>query len=413
MIRKILPIFVFAVFVAAAALIMLNRPEASRNSSPPVASVRVEVQVLQPQDYQVRLQSYGVVRPRTQSTLLPQVAGEILEIGADFREGGFFEQGELLLRIDARDYEAALATARANLAQAEQALQEEQAQAEQALQDWRRLGNSEAPPALVSRQPQLAAARASMGSAQAAVRQAQLNLERTRILAPFAGRVLSKSVDVGQLVNSSTTLAEIYAIDYVEVRLPLKNPDLEYIRLPEAYRFDNATEQALPVVTLNSTLAGSQSWQGAIVRTEGAIDSSSQQLHVVAVIDDPYGLKAQGRQPLKINQYVSAQIEGRLLQSVLVIPNSTLYQGSYVYLVDDGLLRRQEVEVLWQNDTQALIGTGLKAGEQLVTTALGQVSSGTRVQVTNGAQATGTDADAAARPGKRNGKGADNKGAGS
>ncbi|WP_020679507.1 efflux RND transporter periplasmic adaptor subunit [Marinobacterium rhizophilum] len=387
MIRKLLPIAVFAVFCAAAALIMLNRPQASRSSSPPVPSVRVEVQTVQPQDYRVRLQSYGVVRPRTQSTLLPQVTGEILEVGADFREGGFFEQGDLLLRIDARDYEAALATARANLAQAEQALQEEQAQAEQALQDWRRLGNSEAPPALVSRQPQLAAARASRDSAQAAVRQAQLNLERTRIVAPFAGRVLSKSVDVGQLVNSSTTLAEIYAIDYVEVRLPLKNQELDFIRLPEAYRYDSAPDQVLPAVTLNSTLAGSQSWQGQIVRTEGAIDTRSQQLHVVAVIDDPYGLKAQGRQPLKINQYVSAQIEGRLLQSVLVIPNSTLYQGSYVYLVDDGLLRRQDVEVLWQNGTEALIGAGLKAGDLLVTTALGQVNSGTRVQVMNASQA--------------------------
>jgi RND family efflux transporter MFP subunit len=413
MIRKLLPVAVLAVFVAVAALIMLNRPEASRNSSPPVPSVRVEVLQLQPQDYQIRLQSYGTVRPRTQSTLFSQVGGEILEVGPNFREGGFFEQGDLLLRIDTRDYAAALATALANQAQAEQLLQEEQAQAQQALQDWKRLGNSETPPALVSRQPQLAAAKASLNSAQAAVRQAQLNLDRTRIVAPFAGRVLSKSVDVGQLVNSSTTLAEIYAIDYVEVRLPLKNQDLEYIRLPEAYRFDSTPQQALPVVSLHSTLAGSQRWQGQIVRTEGAIDPSSQQLHVVAVVDDPYGLKAQGRQPLKINQYVSAEIEGRLLPGVLVIPNSTLYQGSYVYLADDGLLRRQEVEVLWQNDTDALVGAGLKAGDQLVTTALGQVSSGTRVQITNGSRANGAEADAAGRPGKREGKGEGNKGAGS
>jgi multidrug efflux pump subunit AcrA (membrane-fusion protein) len=98
---------------------------------------------------------------------------------------------------------------------------------------------------------------------------------------------------------------------------------------------------------------------------------------------------------------------------VLVIPNSTLYQGSYVYLVDDGLLRRQDVEVLWQNDTQALIGSGLKAGEQLVMTVLGQVSSVTHVQVTSGAQASVSEADAAPGPCKLDGKGAGNKGAGS
>ncbi|UTW10742.1 efflux RND transporter periplasmic adaptor subunit [Marinobacterium rhizophilum] len=405
MIRKLLPVAVLAAFVAVAALIMFNRPEASRNSSPPVPSVRVDVQVLQPRDYQVQLQSYGTVRPRTQSTLLPQVSGEVLEIGPNFREGGFFEPGDLLLRIDARDYAAALATAQANQAEAEQLLQEEQAQAQQALQDWKRLGNTEAPPALVSRQPQLAAAKASLKSAQAAVAQAQLNLDRTRIVAPFAGRVLSKSVDVGQLVSSGTTLAEIYAIDYVEVRLPLKNRDLEFMRLPEAYRFDSAPRQALPAVSLHSTLAGSQRWQGQVVRTEGAIDTSSQQLHVVAVIDDPYGLKAEGRQPLKINQYVSAEIEGRLLPGVLVIPNSTLYQGSYVYLVDEGLLRRQEVEVLWQNDTDALVGAGLKAGDMLVTTALGQVSSGTRVQLQQDPADAGSGAGARKGDAQRQGGG--------
>ncbi len=383
MIRKLLPVVVFAVFVTAAALIMLNRPQANRNSAPPVASIRVETVTLQPRAYQVKLQSYGTVRPRTRSMLLPQVSGQIMEVSPNFRDGGFFEQGDLLLRIDARDYESAVATAQASLAQAQQALQEEQAQGEQAVQDWRRLGNTEAAPALVSRQPQMAAARASLASAQASLRQAQLNLERTRILAPFAGRVLSKSVDVGQVVNSSTNLAELYAIDYVEVRLPLKNLDLAYIRLPESYRFDSTSETALPSVTLHSTLSGSQRWQGRIVRTEGAIDTSSQQLHVVAVIEDPYGLEARGRQPLKINQYVSAEIDGRVLESALVIPNNTLYQGSYVYVVEAGLLRRQEVEILWQNSAEALVGTGLKAGDQLVTTALGQVNSGTRVEVVN------------------------------
>ena len=400
MIRKLLPLVVLAIFVAAAALVMLNRPQANRNSAPPVASVRVETLTLEPGPYQIRLQSYGTVKPRTQSTLLPQVSGQIMEVSPNFRDGGFFEKGEVLLRIDARDYEAALASARASQAQAQQALQEEQAQGEQAVQDWRRLGSSEAPPALVSRQPQLAAARADLASAQAAVEQARLNLARTRILAPYAGRVLSTSVDVGQVVSSSssTPLAELYAIDYVEIRLPLKNLDLGYIDLPESYRFDSAEQAARPSVVLQSTLSGSQHWQGQIVRTEGAIDTSSQQLHVVAVIDDPYGLKARGRQPLKINQYVSAQIDGRLLESALVIPNHSLYQGSYVYLVEAGLLRRQPVEILWQNDSEALVGEGLKAGDQLVLTALGQVNSGTRVQVVKGD-------DMAKEPAERGGNG--------
>jgi len=387
MIKKLLPVVVFAGLVGVAALIMLNRPEAHRNAVPPTTLVRVETLTLQPQPYQIRLQSYGTVRPRTQSTLLPQVSGQITEVSPNFRDGGFFEAGEVLLQIDSRDYEAAVATARASLAESRQALLEEQAQAEQAVQDWRRLGNREAPPALVSRQPQLAAARAVVQSAEASLRQAELNLERTRIRAPYAGRVLSTAVDVGQVVGSSTELGVIYAIDYVEIRLPLKNRDLRFIDLPETYRFGaEGGDRALPDVTLYSSLVEQQQWQGHVVRTEGAIDTSSQQLHVVATIDDPYGLKAQGRQPLKINQYVTAEIEGRRLDSVLVIPNRTLYQGSFVYLVRDGVLRRQEVEILWQNTEEALVGAGLEPGDQLVLTPLGQVSSGTRAQVMNGTE---------------------------
>ncbi|GGO77509.1 hypothetical protein GCM10011348_07210 [Marinobacterium nitratireducens] len=384
MIKKLMPILVFAGFAGVAVLVMLNRPEANRTAAPPATVVRVETMTLEPQPYQIRLQSYGTVRPRTQSTLLPQVSGQITEVSPNFRDGGFFEAGEVLLRIDSRDYEAAVATARAALADSRQALLEQQAQAQQALQDWRRLGNTEAPPALVSRQPQMAAARAAVQSAEASLRQAELNLERTRIRAPYAGRVLSTSVDVGQVVGSSTELGQIYAIDYVEIRLPLKNRDLRFIDLPETYRF--GADQAVrhePEVSLFSSLVEDQQWQGRVVRTEGAIDTSSQQLHVVATIDDPYGLKAQGRQPLKINQYVSAEIEGRKLDAVLVIPNRTLYQGSFVYLVRDGVLRRQEVSILWQNSKEALIGSGLEAGDQLVLTPLGQISSGTRAQVMN------------------------------
>ncbi|NVK40770.1 MAG: efflux RND transporter periplasmic adaptor subunit [Oceanospirillaceae bacterium] len=384
MIKKILPVLVFAGLAGMAALVMLNRPEAKRSAAPPETVVRVETLTLAPRPYQVRLQSYGTVRPRTQSTLLPQVSGQITEVSPNFRDGGFFEAGEVLLHIDSRDYEAAVATARAALAESRQALLEEQAQAEQALQDWRRLGNTEAPPALVSRQPQLASARAEVQSAEASLRQAELNLERTKIRAPYAGRVLSTSVDVGQVVSSSTELGEIYAIDYVEIRLPLKNRDLRFIDLPETYRFDDDSGiRRQPGVTLHSSLIEDQQWRGRVVRTEGAIDTSSQQLHVVATIDDPYGLKAQGRQPLKINQYVTAEIEGRQLESALVIPNRTLYQGSFVYLVRDGVLRRQEVEILWQNSHEALVGAGLESGDRLVLTPLGQVSSGTRVQVMN------------------------------
>ncbi|MCB1661755.1 MAG: efflux RND transporter periplasmic adaptor subunit [Pseudomonadales bacterium] len=381
--KAIIPLIVLAVFIIVALLIFNNPPEAKRSHLPSKPQLTVETLALKQAPYQVRLQSYGTVRPRIESQLVAQVSGQIVEVSPQFRNGGFFERGDQLVRIDSRDYEAEVNIAKAALISAEQLLAEEQARSEQALEDWRRLGNTTQASDLVLRKPQLQAAQAQVISAQSALDKVQLNLERTRILAPFAGRILNKQVDVGEVVSNNMPLASIYATDYVEIRLPLKNRDLDYIRLPESYRF-NATQNNEPVaVTIYSDLVGDQIWQGKIVRTEGAIDGTSRQLHVVAQIDDPYGAQATGKQPLKIGEYVTAQIQGIRLENALVIPNSSIYQGSYVYLVEQGRLLRRNIEIAWQNDHEAIIQQGLITGDQLVLTPLGQVASGIPVKVLN------------------------------
>lgn len=382
MIRKfVLPVLVTALLGGATAYILDNPPEAKRRPPPKPVQLSVQTQQILPQDFSITLESYGRIRPRTQSTLLPQVSGEIVWINPKFRTGSFFEKNESLLRIDPRDYKAQVASARSSLASARQKLAEEQAQAEQAAQDWKRLGNRAQAPTLVLRKPQLAAARAEVESARAALDIAELNLARTEIRAPYTARVLEKSVDIGQVVSSGTSLATLYAVDYVEVRLPLQNRDLKYIDLPERYRFDSAEPASQPDVTLISELVRTERWQGKVVLTEGAIDSTSRQLYVVAQIDDPYGKASAGRVPLKVGQYVQAEIRGRTVKDALVIPNRAIYQGTYVYLVKDGVLQRADITVDWQNGSLALITAGLQAGDELVVTPLGQVVSGTPVSI--------------------------------
>ncbi len=382
--KKLLPFIILTALIVVAVLIKLNPPSSERNAELKTRELAVEVVKLQVQAYQPILQSYGRVKPRTESELVPQVAGKVVRISPNFRNGGFFEAGELLLEIDDRDYQASVNSARANLIESRQLLIQEQAQVKQAKDDWVRLGNRGQPPTLVSREPQLKAAQAKVLAAEAQLDTAQANLERTRIVAPYAGRMLEKKVDVGQVVNANSAIASIYAVDTVEVRLPLKNRDLAYIDLPESLRVNKDRQQPLPAVELISELGKSEHWQGKIVRTEGAIDAASQQLYVIAQIDDPYGEAARDRQPLKIGQYVRAEISGRRLKQALVIPNNAIYQGSYVYLVEQDTLRRRNIDIAWQNDNQALIKKGLKAGELLVLTPLGQVASGTAVRIVEG-----------------------------
>ena len=378
---KLTPIIILAVLVGLAWLVMRNPPQADRQEAPKGPQLTVDVMKLERQPYQVRLQSYGTVQPRTQSTLIAQVFGEITAINDSLRDGGFFEKGEVLLNIDQRDYLANVKIAEATLLDAKQALAQEKARATQALEDWNRLGNQGEAPPLVLRKPQLLAAEARVISAESALDKARLELERTNIVAPYAGRVLGKLVDQGQVVNKNSPLAEIYAVDLVEIRLPLRNRDLAFIDLPEDYRFGAEELVDGPQVTIRSELATGAEWQGRVVRTEGTIDDRARQLHVVAQLDDPFGVHAQGKTPLKIGQYVTAELAGRQLQDALVIPGFAIYQGGYVYVVTDRVLQRREIDVAWQNEEEALIAGGLGEDDLLVLTPLGQVTSGVRVAI--------------------------------
>ncbi len=393
---KGLPLWVLGVFVLLTLLIVNSRPSVPQREKPQTPKISVATQRIAVQRYRIELNSFGTVQPRTRSQLVSQVAGQIISVSPSFREGGFFEAGDLLVEIDPRDYDIQIEVAESELADAKVNLEEQLALAQQAEKDWRNIGAKGQASALALRRPQVAAAEAQIVSARAKLKQAKLNRERTQIRAPFAGRVLTQNVDLGQVIANNTVLAQIYGVDTLEIRLPLKNSELGYIDLPEAYRVAaNGKNEAvtqdteLPQVTIINNLGATpELWSATLVRTAGAFDDQTHELYVIAQIENPYGqpsvdAKQSLRRPLKIGQYVDARIQGKMLTEAVVIPNESIYQGSYVYLVKDGLLQRQTVHIAWQNDREAVVSGGLMAGDELVLTPLGQVSSGTPVKVTD------------------------------
>jgi RND family efflux transporter MFP subunit len=363
-----------AIFIGLA-IFALSEPPKPKIATERPLNITVRTSEIQADTFQLRLRSYGTVRPRTRSDLVAQVGGMITEINTQFRSGGFFTAGEVLLGIDPRDYEVALLSYKAQLADAKQALLLESARARQALEDWNSIGRTGTPSDLTLRKPQMASAQARLQSAQAAVARAELDLDRTRVKAPYAGRMLEQQVDLGEVVSTGQTLGTIYASDYMEVRLPLRNNDIAFINLPEPGGFGSSSQEELPVASFHSSLS-QQSWSGKIVRTESALDELSHQLYVIAQIEDPYGLQTQGGKPPKIGEYVTATIMGRTINDAIVISNGAIYQNAFVYVVEEGVLRRRDIDILWQDDTQALIGSGLSPGDQLVLNRVGERSAG-------------------------------------
>jgi RND family efflux transporter MFP subunit len=380
--KLVLPAVVLAVSLAVGVTLIRTAPKAERRLPAPVLPT-VEIMTVRPSNYPVIINSQGTVVPRTQSTLIPEVNGQIVRASENFQAGGFFEAGEILLEIDPRDYINAKVVAEAALAQADAALDEERARGTQALRDWEVLKLSEEPNDLALRKPQLKSAQAAVAAATARLEQASINLQRTNIQAPYTGLVLEKQVDVGQYVSPGNVLARIYAVDLVEIRLPLTNHQLAYLNLPEPYRgqTQSTAKKRFPLVYL-TTQAGSRThrWKGRVVRTAGAIDTQSQQIFVIAQVNDPYG--RQHGLPLKVGQFVEAQIAGRVLIGVFVLPRGVIRANNEVLVVGrDDIIERRQVEVIWSDNGQAVVKSGLRAGERISLTSLPYAISGTRVRV--------------------------------
>ncbi len=388
LLRILLPLAVLALGFGVCWWLIATAPEPGQRAfrlPPPV----VEVGVLEHQSYPVLLRSQGTVRARTESTLAAEVRGRILAIAPGFREGGFFEEGDVLVRIDPVDYETELVTAEANLAQVELRLFEERARTEQARLDWERLNPGTTAGELALREPQLRLAETAVASARARVESARRDLERTQVRAPYAGRILAKNADVGQYVTPGAVLARIFAIDYAEVRLPLTESQLAHLDLREVYRGEFSETQDGPPVTLRAVVAGRPvEWRGRIVRAEGSLDVRTRQLSVVAQITDPYGRGDDDRPPLKIGSFVEAVITGRTLERVFVLPRRILRENQYVLVVEDGKrLRRRPVAPVWSDGEEIVVRDELRAGESICLTQVPYAVDGMEVALSNAAPA--------------------------
>ena len=376
----VLPMAVLAVAGFAAVLLVRSRPPVE--TQPPLFEPPgVRVHEVTARNVPMTVISQGTVGPRTESQLVPEITGRVIRVAPSFAEGGFFEAGDVLVEIDPFDYQQAVVSARSQLAQARLQLAQEEAEAEVALREWEELGRGD-PRALTLREPQLDDARASVAAAVANLERSERDLERAEIVAPYAGRIRVKNVDVGQFVTVGTTVATIYAVDLAEVRLPLPDEELAYLNLPLSYR--GGENQPTPQVTLRATFAGEMhEWEGRIVRTESEIDPVSRMVHVVAQVADPYAPGPNpNRPPLAVGMYVEAEIEGRTVRDVAVVPRAALRGRDQVLVVDaaDKLVFR-DVDILRATNDSIFVRDGLAEGELVVVSPLDAPTDGMQVQL--------------------------------
>lgn len=376
--KILLPIIVLIIGMLGAFALVKSR-EVVQPKPTEVPPPLVRVKSVHPTDFQLIIPAQGTVAPRTQTTLISQVAGQIIAVSPAFANGGFFEKGDVLLTIDPRDYEAVVAQAQVQVAQAKLRLAREEEEAAIARDEWKRLGNGD-PTDLVLRKPQIDEARATIAAAEGALMRANLNLERTQIRAPYPGRVRTKNADIGQFLNPGSPLGQIYAIDYAEVRLPVPDDQLAYLDLPFSFR-NNSHDHSGPAVRFHATFAGREhTYMGRIVRVEGEIDARSGMIALVGRVDNPYRQRANNTPPLAVGMFVTAEILGHHAENVVIIPRTALRDKNRVLVVTGNRLYYRTIDILRADAEKVVVRSGLKSGEQLCLSPLDAVVDGMRVR---------------------------------
>ena len=378
--QAILVVGVVAGSVALAGVMIKSRevPEADpRPASVPL--VRTHTVTLGPKALFV--ETLGELRPRREGSLTAEVPGPVTTVSDAFVDGGAVRANEILLQLDVATLQVAVLTAEAQVAQAQAVLSQELAQSERAIAEWRRAAGSAggrtepggapeaAPPPLVAREPSLAEARAVLASAEAAVTEARLNLERATLRAPFDGFLRDARVSVGEYVQPGQVLATLYQADPMEVRFALSDRELARLDVDALLAAADQPEQA-PGVEFDVSFAGRGSrFRGRIARVESEVDPVSRMVRVSAVVTRQGGT-GDGL-PLLAGTFVDLRVEGRAIPAAAELPRPALFRPDVVLVVSkEGRLERRSVKVALSTDKTVIVESGLGAGERVIVSPL-------------------------------------------
>jgi RND family efflux transporter MFP subunit len=368
----IIPVFILGIFLFLAATLMATAPVLEPSSIEKIATT-VRVVKIQPKSVQLKVNSQGSVMPSTESQLIPEVSGKVSWMSPNLVAGGYFNDQEILIRVDDTDYKTKLDRAQANLtrAEAEQQHNEFEYRRMQSLVKRNLVSRSQLENALRA----FRVAEASLQDATANFNQAEQDLSRTQIKAPFAGLVRAENVDIGQFVSRGNPIATIYAGNQAEVRLPIADRQLAFLNIPVSIRGE-IPKEFQPEVTLTAQYAGQTlAWKGTIVRSEAEIDVSSRMVQLVARVES-----SSNPVPLSIGLFVSAEIEGLAANNIVVLPREALRNDNQVLIVDkENRLRYRKIDTLRLYQDDLLIKAGLEAGERVCVSPIQTVIEGMKV----------------------------------
>ncbi len=371
-------ISVLILLATAAILFLINTTEptaqnvaASRRTPMLVETTKAEFGTFAPQ-----INVMGNVQAKESVGLQARVTGEVVEISSLFEAGQHVKKGDHLLKIDPADFENDVARAQSALEQAQANLELELGYQKVAEMDLELVGDNIdwSDRSLALRQPQLKLAQAEVATAEADLKQAELLLQRTNVVAPFDAQILSREVSIGSQVDSGTELAQLAGTQayWVVASIPLDK--LQNI----SFRTDDGS------VGSKATLRNKTAWPSKVSRIGfvdqfiGSLDSTTRLARVQILVEDPLALSAaqKGTPPLIIGSLLEVSIEGKPIENVYRIDRAHLRQDNTVWVKQEGVLRIVPVDIAFLDSSSAYISAGLGEEDEIVATSLSSVVEG-------------------------------------
>lgn len=373
------------------ALIFSTEPTATQSGATRETAILVDVTEVERDTYHPTIEAMGTVVPSQDVILSPRVSGEIISRSEEFVPGGYVQKGDTLLQIDPSDYENTLKQRRSELRQAMSDLTIEMGRQEAAQKEYQLLGDTltEENKALVLRQPQLNSVQSDVQSARAAVDQAELDLQRTTIRAPFDAHILSRNVNVGSQVAPGNELGRLVGRDeyWIEVTVPLSK--LRWLDFPSG-----SEERGSEVRVRNRTAWPEGEYRtGYLYKLVGTLEDQTRMARVLVSVPDPLAYRSNDSNlpTLMIGSFVDVRMQGEELNNVIRLSRDYIRQDDTVWIMENERLRIQDVDIVFRDAEYAYISGGIDEKDQVVTTNLSTVTDGIRLRLEESEIASGRE----------------------
>jgi RND family efflux transporter MFP subunit len=370
-------------------LIFMTEPKAVRGGATKETAMLVEVMEVNRGDFRPTISAMGTVEPSQDIVLAPRVRGEVIKLAKAFIPGGFVNKGDTLLLIDPADYKNTLEQRRSHLRQMIADLNIEMGRQFVAKKDYQLLDETlpKNQEALILRKPQLNAARSRVEAAKAAVRQAELDLQRTTVKAPFNAHILSRSVNVGSQVSPGENLGRLVGIDTYWIVTTVPPAKIRWLTFP---RQENERGSDVRIRNRSAWREGEYR-SGYLYKLVGTLEEQTRMARVLVLVPDPLAHRKEsaGLPPMMIGSFVETNIQAEEMTGVMRIHRDYVRKNNTVWVMENRRLRIRNVEIIFRDKTYAYITKGLSNRDIVVTTNLTTVVDGAALRLKSDIPPTG------------------------